>query len=77
MKRATAKTRIDLWYGLKGYLGEQVMKVCDRFNAAQNDYEIVCTGTCPRITLKRIQLSPRKPSPPRMSLWYSSESRIG
>ena len=39
-----AKTRIDLWYGLKGYLGEQVMKVCDRFNAAQSDYEIVCTG---------------------------------
>ena len=41
---AEAKTRIDLWYGLKGYLGKQVMKVCERFNAAQDDYEIVCTG---------------------------------
>ncbi|MDA0787478.1 MAG: extracellular solute-binding protein, partial [Proteobacteria bacterium] len=39
-----AKTKIQLWYGLKGYLGKQVEKVCERFNAAQSDYEIVCTG---------------------------------
>ena len=39
-----AKTEINLWYGLKGYLGKQVMKVCERFNAAQDEYEIVCTG---------------------------------
>ena len=39
-----AKTKINLWYGLKGYLGKQVEKVCERFNAAQDDYEIVCTG---------------------------------
>ena len=39
-----AKTKINLWYGLKGYLGKQVMKVCERFNAAQDEYEIVCTG---------------------------------
>ena len=41
---AEAKTKINLWYGLKGYLGKQVEKVCERFNAAQDDYEIVCTG---------------------------------
>ena len=39
-----AKTEINLWYGLKGYLGKQVIKVCERFNAAQDEYQIVCTG---------------------------------
>ncbi len=39
-----ARTKINLWYGLKGYLGKQVETVCERFNAAQDDYEIVCTG---------------------------------
>ncbi|MGI9382799.1 MAG: extracellular solute-binding protein [Methyloligellaceae bacterium] len=39
-----AKTKLNLWYGLKGYLSKQVLKVCERFNAAQSDYEIVCTG---------------------------------
>lgn len=41
---AEAKTTINLWFGLKGYLGKQVQKVCQRFNAAQGDYEIVCTS---------------------------------
>lgn len=41
---ADAKVKIDYWYGLGGYLGEQVQATCDRFNAAQNQYEIVCTG---------------------------------
>ncbi|MCR9196398.1 MAG: extracellular solute-binding protein [Hyphomonas sp.] len=29
---------------MTGYLGEQVEIVCDRFNEAQEDYEVVCTG---------------------------------
>ncbi|MGB7301830.1 MAG: extracellular solute-binding protein [Burkholderiaceae bacterium] len=39
-----AKTTLNLWFGLKGNLGKQVEAVCDRFNAAQNDYQIVCAG---------------------------------
>ena len=41
---AHARTEIPFWYALTGYLGEQVVSVCDRFNAAQDDYEIVCVG---------------------------------
>ena len=39
-----AKTQIQFWYGLKGYLGEQVQNVCDRFNAAHTAYEVICVG---------------------------------
>ena len=41
---AEAKTKLNFWYGLKGYLGKQVAKVCDRFNASQDNYLLVCTG---------------------------------
>jgi len=41
---AEAKTRVDLWYGLTGFLGEQVQKVCTNFNASQQDYDLVCTS---------------------------------
>lgn len=38
------KTTFEYWYGLGGYLGEVVQKTCDRFNAAQDSYEIKCVG---------------------------------
>ena len=43
---ASAQDRIqfEYWYGLGGYLGEVVAQTCDRFNAAQETYEIVCVG---------------------------------
>lgn len=41
---AYAQTEIRFWYALTGYLGEQVSLICDRFNEAQNDYEVVCEG---------------------------------
>ena len=37
-----AQIEVPLWYALTGYLGEQVQGVCDRFNEAQDDYEMVC-----------------------------------
>ena len=39
-----ARTGINLRYGLKGCPGKQVMKVCEQFNAARDEYEIVCMG---------------------------------
>lgn len=36
--------RFEYWYGLGGYLGEQVAATCERFNAAQDEFEIVCVG---------------------------------
>ena len=41
---AQATTEVPLWYALTGYLGEQVQSVCDRFNASQDEYEVVCVG---------------------------------
>ncbi len=41
---AYAKTQIHFWYGLKGYLGKQVEKVCERFNAAQSEFEVICAN---------------------------------
>ncbi|MEL6169752.1 MAG: glycerol 3-phosphate ABC transporter, partial [Pseudomonadota bacterium] len=38
------KVSFEYWYGLGGYLGEVVAETCDRFNAAQDQYEIVCVG---------------------------------
>jgi sn-glycerol 3-phosphate transport system substrate-binding protein len=39
-----SKTKVEYWYGLSGYLGEVVAETCDRFNAAQDTYEMVCVG---------------------------------
>lgn len=41
---ASAQVEVPFWYALTGYLGEQVQGVCDRFNASQNEYELVCVG---------------------------------
>jgi sn-glycerol 3-phosphate transport system substrate-binding protein len=42
---ATAEpVKFEYWYGLGGYLGEQVAETCNRFNAAQDQFEIVCVG---------------------------------
>lgn len=38
------KISFEYWYGLGGYLGEVVQETCDRFNASQDKYEIVCVG---------------------------------
>jgi len=32
------------WYGLTGQLGRVIEETCDRFNASQDEFEIVCTG---------------------------------
>ena len=42
--QAQDKIQFEYWYGLGGYLGEVVASTCDRFNAAQDEYEIVCVG---------------------------------
>lgn len=42
--QAVAKTQIQFWYGLKGYLGKQVEKVCARFNASQSEFELTCAN---------------------------------
>lgn len=43
---ASAQDRItfEYWYGLGGYLGDVVNQTCDRFNASQDTYRIVCVG---------------------------------
>ncbi len=42
---ATAEpVRFEYWYGLTGDLGEVVLETCNRFNASQDDFEIVCVG---------------------------------
>ncbi|ARE39020.1 Glycerol-3-phosphate ABC transporter, periplasmic glycerol-3-phosphate-binding protein [Rhodovulum sp. P5] len=38
------KIKFEYWYGLSGYLGTVVQETCDRFNASQDTYEIVCVG---------------------------------
>ena len=38
------KIKFDYWYGLTGDLGAVVAETCNRFNAAQDKYEAVCTG---------------------------------
>ncbi|MCR8550869.1 extracellular solute-binding protein [Salipiger sp. P9] len=42
--QAQDKITFEYWYGLSGYLGDVVQKTCDRFNAAQDTYEIHCVG---------------------------------
>lgn len=41
---AQEKIKFEYWYGLGGYLGEVVNQTCDRFNASQDTYQIVCVG---------------------------------
>ena len=41
---AEEKVKFEYWYGLSGQLGEVVQQTCDRFNASQDKYEIVCIG---------------------------------
>ena len=38
------KIKFDDWYGRSGDLGATPAQTCDRFNAAQDTYEAVCTG---------------------------------
>jgi sn-glycerol 3-phosphate transport system substrate-binding protein len=40
---AIAKTEIRMWFGLGGRLQAEVLAQCDRFNASQDDVEIICT----------------------------------
>lgn len=42
--QAAEKTKFDFWFGLSGDLEKRVQEVCARFNASQNDYEVVCTS---------------------------------
>lgn len=41
---AAEKVKFDFWFGLSGDLEKRVQEVCGRFNASQNDYEVVCTS---------------------------------
>ena len=42
---ATAQpVTVEYWYGLTGDLGAVVLETCNRFNASQDDYEMVCVG---------------------------------
>ncbi len=38
------KVKFEYWYGLTGDLGAVVLETCNRFNAAQAEYEAVCVG---------------------------------
>lgn len=38
------KAKFEYWYGLTGDLGAVVAETCNRFNAAQDQYEAVCVG---------------------------------
>ncbi|MDR3515181.1 MAG: extracellular solute-binding protein [Azospirillaceae bacterium] len=42
--QAADRTKVDFWFGLSGDLEKRVQDVCGRFNAAQSDYEVVCTS---------------------------------
>ncbi|EFH10098.1 extracellular solute-binding protein [Pseudoroseomonas cervicalis] len=41
---AQQRQRFTWWYGLTGQLGEVMQSYCKNFNAAQSEFEIVCTG---------------------------------
>lgn len=41
---AQERTKFEYWYGLGGQLGEVVQETCNRFNASQDNFEIVCVG---------------------------------
>ena len=38
------KTKIDFWFGNSGDIAKRVQEQCERFNASQTDYEVVCTS---------------------------------
>ena len=38
------KVKFEYWYGLTSDLGAVVLETCNRFNAAQAEYEAVCVG---------------------------------
>ena len=38
------KIKFEYWYGLTGDLGAVVAETCNRFNAAQAEYDAVCLG---------------------------------
>ena len=38
------RVKFEYWYGLTGDLGAAVAETCNRFNAAQDQYEAVCVG---------------------------------
>jgi sn-glycerol 3-phosphate transport system substrate-binding protein len=38
------KVKFEYWYGLTGDLGKVVAETCNRFNAAQAEFEAVCVG---------------------------------
>ncbi|WP_333835206.1 extracellular solute-binding protein [Rubrimonas sp.] len=40
---ATAQTEIRMWFGLGGRLQEEVLAQCERFNAAQDEVNLVCS----------------------------------
>jgi len=40
---ASAKTEINMWFGLSGRLQNEVLAQCDRFNKSQDLYTIKCT----------------------------------
>lgn len=42
--QAAEKTKFDFWFGLSGDLEKRVQEVCGRFNASQNEFEVVCTS---------------------------------
>jgi sn-glycerol 3-phosphate transport system substrate-binding protein len=41
---AADKTKIDFWFGNSGDIAKRVQEQCERFNASQTDYEVVCTS---------------------------------
>ncbi|MBB3951819.1 extracellular solute-binding protein [Aureimonas jatrophae] len=41
---AAAPVKIDMWFGNTGDIAKRVGEQCDRFNASQTDYQIVCTS---------------------------------
>lgn len=41
--QAQSVTKIELWHGLTGDLGESVNETCARFNASQKEFEVTCT----------------------------------
>ncbi|WP_018185350.1 extracellular solute-binding protein [Kaistia granuli] len=41
---AADKTKIDFWFGNSGDIAKRVQEQCERFNASQADYEVVCTS---------------------------------
>ncbi len=36
----SAKTEIQWWHGMTGFLNDKVVEIVNKFNASQNEYEI-------------------------------------